>query len=265
MPAIRSAPRSKVAPCTARLANQPSTQPTPSIVKAATTVRSKVGILPHTRKCVAFAKTILRGVRRRQALDRDGRLTQRRWPHSQPRSAKDLVRASATFGWKLQPRDGRGPLGCRAGPAGAVVAPLGVQQGKPQQQRLQGAGQSLGRRHVLAQYLANEAGGLVAQSHGLGPSGRNAKTRCPPPSFPRERKFIQSNQIVNWKLTTLARAELLRRQASAQSARRPNNSRHFSGSSSRKNSLAVWAWALLPGPQTMAGGRPSWKRPASVQ
>src|SRR4029077_19821265 len=72
MPAMRSAPRSKVAPCTARFANQPSTQPTPSIVKAAPTVRSKVGILPHTRKCVAFAKTILGGARRRQALDGDG-------------------------------------------------------------------------------------------------------------------------------------------------------------------------------------------------
>src|SRR5215813_8291492 len=46
MPATRSAPRSKVDPCTAKLANQPSTHPTLNMVSAATTVRSKVGIFP---------------------------------------------------------------------------------------------------------------------------------------------------------------------------------------------------------------------------
>src|SRR5262245_28921592 len=104
MPAIKSAPRSKVAPCTARLANQPSTQPTLSIVSAAMTVRSKVGILPHSQM-LGICKTILRGAPGPQARDRAGTPDAGAWAERDLERRKGLRPALATFGGD------RGPLG----------------------------------------------------------------------------------------------------------------------------------------------------------
>src|SRR5688572_894236 len=51
---------------------------------------------------------------------------------------------------------------------------------------------------------------------------------------------------------------------SAQSATRPRKARHFSSSATARNSLGVWAWAMLPGPMTTDGAPRPWNRLASV-
>src|SRR5262245_28820941 len=165
MPAIKSAPRSKVAPCTARLANQPSAQPTLSIVSAAMTVRSKVGILPHSQM-LGICKTILRGAPGRQARDRAPT------PDAGTRAERDRERrkgfaARACHLWR-RPRPPSGEWCASRGVAArcAVVAALGVRLGQPQEERLQLGRQGLGEGKLLAQSLAQAPGGFTGSVHG---------------------------------------------------------------------------------------------------
>ena len=254
-----------MAPCTARFANQPQHAAHAEHRQGCNDGAIQSRHSPHTRKCVAFAKTIL-WARRRQALDRDGPRAAAMAPARPIALGPETCLAQVPPLAGIATPDARA-LGRRARPASAIVAPFGVQQGKPQQQGLQVGGSRSDRRQNssrsrLPRRRVVSLPGCMAWVPLVVTPERAA-------THPRSRTYANSfsrDQIVNGRLSDAG----MRRRPSAvrprpQSARRPKNSRHFSSSSRLKNSLAVWACAMLPGPQTMAGAPPSWKRPASVQ